>query len=149
MSRRDRARSYEETTPKGAKAKTVPVTARLLAALKACRHLRGPRLLYTDDGKALTPKIIKRWMMRIERAAGLPETGRIHVLRHSSCTHLSNAGVPARTIQALARHSDLKTTEIYLHSSPEVVQLGVDMLARSRVLGGVPVIGEPIAARRK
>lgn len=144
-----RRKQISETTPKGAKAKTVPVTARLLAALKACRHLRGPRLLYTDDGKALTPKVIKRWMMRIERAAALPETGRIHVLRHSFCTHMANAGVPARTIQALARHSDLKTTEMYLHSSPEVVQLGVDMLAKSRALGGVPVIGEPIAARRK
>ena len=36
------------------------------------------------------------------------------------------------------RHSDLKTTELYLHSSPEVAKLSVDMLAKSRALGGVP-----------
>lgn len=57
--------------------------------------------------------------------------------------------MPARPIQALARHSDLNTTELYLDSSREVVQLGVDMPAKSSALGGVPVIGEPIATRRK
>jgi integrase len=143
-----RRKCVEETTPKGAKAKTVPTT-RLLAALKACRHLRGARVLYTDDGRELTPKVAKLWMMRVERAAGLTETGRVHVLRHTFCTHMAQAGVPARTIQTLARHSALATTELYLHTSPEVVQLGVDMLAKSRALGGVPVVGEPIAALRK
>jgi len=36
-------------TPKGGRARTVNMTSRLTAALKAHRHLKGPRVLYSDD----------------------------------------------------------------------------------------------------
>lgn len=50
-----------------------------MAALQACWHLRGERVFYTDEGEPLTPKVIKLWVMRVERAAGLVQTGRVHV----------------------------------------------------------------------
>jgi integrase len=78
---------------KGGKAKPIPLTPRLLDALKAVRHLRGPRLFYTDDGRTLTPKIVKMWLMRAERKAGLPETGRLHIARHTFASHLAMAQV--------------------------------------------------------
>ena len=36
--------------PKGMKVLPIPLTPRLLDALRAVRHLRGERVLYTDDG---------------------------------------------------------------------------------------------------
>ncbi len=129
------------TTPKGAKAKPVPCTPRLLKALRACRHLRGERLLYSDDNSPVTPKLLKLWVMQAESRAGLPKTGRIHVCRHTFASHMAMAGVPARTIQELARHSDLSSTMRYMHLSPSAVKEGIDMLARSRAEGGVSVVG--------
>lgn len=126
-------------TPKGGKSKPVPCTPRLLAALKECRHLRGERLLYDDDGNPVTPKLLKLWIERAERKAGLPATGRMHVYRHTFASHLAMAGVPAKTIQELARHADLTTTMRYMHLSPNAVKAGIEMLGRSREQGGSAV----------
>jgi integrase len=129
---------YEDTA-KGGTTKWVPLTPRLLAALKACRHLRGPRVLYTDAGEEMTPGSIRLWVRAVERRAGLPETGRLHVYRHTFCSHLAAAGVPARTIQDLARHENLTTTMRYMHLSPSAKDEGIEMLTRSRQVGGKPV----------
>jgi integrase len=117
---------------KGGKAKPIPLTPRLLDALKAVRHLRGLRVLYPDNGAKFTPKVLKLWVMRAERKAGLPETGRIHIARHTFASHLAMAGVPANTIKELARHSSLTVTAKYLHLSPSAKDEGIAMLDRAR-----------------
>ena len=42
----------EEGSPKGRKTKAVPMTDALSKALRGHRHLRGPRVLCTEDGSA-------------------------------------------------------------------------------------------------
>jgi integrase len=49
------------------------------------------------------------------------------------------AGVPARTIQELARHATMAVTMRYMHLSPSALDAGIDMLARSRKAGGTVV----------
>ncbi|HSQ62254.1 MAG TPA: tyrosine-type recombinase/integrase [Polyangiaceae bacterium] len=129
---------YEDVV-KGELAKPVPCTPRLLEALKAVRHMRGPRVFYGDDGSELTPKVLKLWVMKAERKAGLPLTGRMHIYRHTFCSHLAMAGVPAKTIQELARHTSLSVTMRYMHLSPSAKDEGIEMLAQSREAGGRPV----------
>jgi integrase len=128
-----------EDVVKGELAKPIPCTARLLEAFKVVRHLRGPRVLYTDDGAELTPKILKLWIMKAERRAGLPVTGRAHIYRHTFCSHLAMAGVPAKTIQELARHQSLAVTMRYMHLSPSAKDEGISMLSASRAVGGKAV----------
>lgn len=122
---------------KGGKSKPIPLTSRLLDALKPVRHLRGPRVLYPDDGGQLTPKVLKTWIMRAERKAGLAPTGRIHIARHTFASHLAMAGVPANTIKELCRHSSLTVTAKYLHLSPSAKDEGIAMLDRARRGKGV------------
>jgi integrase len=70
----------------------VKLTQRLLKALKAHRHLRGDRVLLLDDGTSFNRETVRKWTMRIERRANLPETGRFHIFRHTFCAHLGDEG---------------------------------------------------------
>jgi site-specific recombinase XerD len=54
------------------------------------------------------------------KAAGLQLKGgrKVHILRHTFCSHLAMRGATAVQIQELAGHVDLKTTQLYMHLSP-------------------------------
>ena len=115
--------SRVEDTPKGHKARIVPMTPELYTALQAHRHLIGERVLYSDPQGGRVPqelsnRTVRNWLTQAQRRAGLEPNGGIHVLRHTFCSHLAAAGVPAVGIQKLAGHADLKTTMRYMHLSP-------------------------------
>ena len=80
----------------------------------------------------------------MERAAGLEDTGRVHIFRHTFATHLAMAGAPARAIMALCRHTSLDVTMRYMQYSPKSGDEAVDMLQRSRAEGGAAVLGSSV-----
>ena len=88
---------------------------RLYRAFRAHRHLRG---FYRDDGETPTERTIRGWVETVERRAKMEVTGRVHILRHTFCSHLAMKGASAKAIQELAGHSDLSTTMRYMHLSP-------------------------------
>jgi len=90
------------TAPKGGRIRYVPLTRRLVTALKAGRHLRGPRVLCDDEGKPLTQKVVQVMMRRVARRANVKPG--LHILRHTFCSHLAMRRAPARAIQELAGH---------------------------------------------
>jgi integrase len=120
-----------ETVPKGGKGRKVTMTATLKKALTALRHLRGPRVLYTDDGQELTGRIVQRWYSRAQRAAGLEVTGGIHRLRHTFCSMLAAAGALPGEIQKLAGHKSITTTMRYMHLSPTRLDAAIGLLDRA------------------
>ena len=116
------------TSPKGGRARTVPMTKRLAAALQELRHLRGARVFYGDDGEPITEGTVNEWMEPVLKRAGFAATRRVHILRHTFCSHLAMRGAPPRAIQELAGHTDLTTTMRYMHLSPGSLQQAIGLL---------------------
>ena len=49
------------------------------------------------------------------RKARIPKRVSSHVLRHAFGTHMISCGTDIRTLQSMMGHSDIRTTQIYLH----------------------------------
>jgi integrase len=124
---------HEDET-KGGKEKPVPMSPRLVKALKRLRPLnKREHVLVNKDGKPLSWRELTGVVMRAERDCGMPaRQGLLHVLRHTYVSHLALAGVPAITIQAMARHEHLMTTQKYMHLSKDAKEDAMKALAKLR-----------------
>jgi integrase len=120
-----------ETVPKGGKGRKVTMTVALAEALTKLRHLRGPRVLYVDNGQEVTDRIVQLWYSRAQRAAGLEVSGGIHRLRHTFCSMLAAEGAVPGDIQKLAGHQNLATTMRYMHVSPARLDAAIELLDRA------------------
>jgi integrase len=119
--------------PKGGQPRQVEIADRLYAALGALpRHLHQPKVLCKDGGLPATHTVQRGWVEQAERAAGMPVTGGIHVLRHTFCSHLAMVGVPAISIQKVAGHANLQTTFQYMHLSQVEQSKAIAMMDRAR-----------------
>jgi len=58
--------------------------------------------------------------------SGVHKRAHVHTLRHSYATHLLEAGVDLRLIQAYLGHTSPKTTALSTHLTPEVKKTAVD-----------------------
>ena len=57
------------------------------------RHLRGPHVLYQDDGSLLSEGVVQGFVKRAAQKAGVFNNGP-HMLRHTFCSHLAMRGAP-------------------------------------------------------
>ena len=105
---------------KGSKDRSVPLPAETLAQLRAYWSQYRPKTWLFPSRRgdtAITSGAVRRclkatlWRSNIRKKVSCP------TLRHSSATHLLEAGVHLRAIQALLGHRSLKTTFIYMHLS--------------------------------
>ena len=76
-------------------------------------------MITNNAGRNVTPNALTRRLATAQRRAGL-ETCGPHILRHTFCSQLVLRGVHVRTIQKLAGHAELSTTEVYMHLVSEV-----------------------------
>jgi integrase len=102
-------------SPKGGRARDVPMTDRLEWTLKSLGQVKGDRLLQRKDGLPYNVKQMRALVAQAQFEAGLEATGNLHILRHTFCTRLAMKGVPPVTIQKLAGHAHLSTTMRYMH----------------------------------
>ena len=99
-----------------------------LLALKASRQNTETKLVFPSPrtGKPLVD--IRKAIQRIAKKAGIERKITPHQLRHSFATHLLEAGVDLRTIQALLGHEDIKTTQIYTKVALPVLYKAIQIL---------------------
>ncbi len=124
---------YLVVTGKGARVRAVAVPQGARVALQAYLRVGRPELVArrrgtgTADadavfvsvrGRRLAREDVWRIVTAVGRRAGLlDEGGRVfpHALRHSCGTHLIQAGVDIRYVQAHLGHASPVTTEVYTH----------------------------------
>ncbi len=146
---RDRAgveRWWLAITGKGDKARTVPVTAELMAELMTYRKANGLSALPVsrEERPLVLPIIgkekplarsavheIVKGVMRAtadrlrargndwEAAAAQIEAASTHWLRHTAGTHMTDAGLDVKAVRDNFGHATISTTSIYVHSEDD------------------------------
>lgn len=109
---------------KGQKDRYVMLSPALLAILREYwREHRPTDWLFpgVQPDRLLSRGAINQVCRKIARKAGLAKRVSPHTLRHTFATHLLEAGVDIRTIQALLGHRSLRTTALYTFVSFEKV----------------------------
>jgi integrase/recombinase XerD len=109
---------------KGKKDRNVMLSPKLLEVLREYyKAFRPTATLFfgKDKERPLDRGTVLLACRRIARRAGLRKRVTVHTLRHSFATHLLEAGVDLRTIQALLGHRSLRTTALYTFVSTERV----------------------------
>jgi integrase/recombinase XerD len=103
---------------KGRKDRLVPLSPRLLEVLRIYwEHDRPKGWLFPgeDPERPLHSSSVQRICQNLVARLRLSKRVTPHTLRHSFATHMLEAGVDLRTLQAILAHSTLATTAHYLH----------------------------------
>jgi integrase/recombinase XerD len=119
----DLNRGFLETLGKGKKERVVPLNERALSLLEL--YLQNARInllgnnfsdlvFIRKGGASLSRQSVWKIIKKYAQAAGIKDLSP-HKLRHSFATHLLEGGINLRALQILLGHTDLATTEIYMH----------------------------------
>jgi len=118
---------------KGSRDRDVPLTAKLLEALRQYWRWKKPKvyLFPSTPGhrgveQPISGETVWYACHRAAVKAGISKRIGPHTLRHSFATHLLEAGADLRTIQVLLGHQKLKDTIVYLHLSQRHLHAAVN-----------------------
>ena len=84
---------------------------------------------YHDVVYPLHESSFRKALAKVARLAHINKPCSPHSLRHAYATHQLQAGMPLHQLQAQLGHHSIKSTERYLHWSPELGHQGCDLLA--------------------
>lgn len=109
----------------------VPINDELFKALTELkRNVTSEYVFPNKSGKKRTT--YPRFLARLCKKAKIKPFG-YHALRHYAATTAANRRAPARSIQEILGHTQIETTNIYLHSLDESLRQTVDLLASPEI----------------
>ena len=108
---------------KGRKDRFVKIPNSIKEELSNYQKINGEDILFASArGGKLTTATIRKIVKNAARKAEIEKHVHPHTLRHSFATHLLEQGIDLRIIQKLLGHSDIKTTQIYLSVSNQLIK---------------------------
>jgi len=108
---------------KGKKDRFVNIPISLKKELENYCSLNNEDILFPSArGGKLTTATIRKIIKNSCKKAEIKKQVHPHTLRHSFATHLLEQGTDLRIIQKLLGHSDIKTTQIYLSVSNQLIK---------------------------
>lgn len=111
--------NHDNFKTKSGKDRYIPLSDELMAILKKY-YYDSNNILYNlnPDDNIFNHKSfsVTHYFKKICRKLNLPESYHFHCLRHTSLSNMSNAGASLMSIKDIAGHSDISTTQKYLHS---------------------------------
>ena len=124
-----RALSEDEvTTPKSGNERVVPLFPELQAILTEVMRSKLPRARVVQNGEGKTPTrqaILTRLKATLARHE-LPQRS-FHQLRHFFCSALVSRGASVEAVRLLAGHSNLATTQRYVHATGDELRGAIAM----------------------
>ncbi len=132
-------------TGKGGHERTLPLHARVAAALATYRHARGPAtpkapFFVNRQRRSFTRGGVYERVRTLARRARLPMRVSPHRLRHTFATHLVRAGVGIVTIRDLLGHRQISSTQLYLHVTAQDLRAAADLHPIARLAGTVAAL---------
>ncbi len=125
----DAPRMHLRVLGKGNKQRGVPLPEKTLCLLRELwlTHRSKPWLFPARGSNPNQPEPIdadnlQEVFRRALTQSGVSKAAHLHTLRHSYSTHLLEAGVNLRVIQEILGHQSLRTTAIYTHLTPLVLE---------------------------
>jgi integrase/recombinase XerC len=120
----DLAAAEATVTGKGNKARTVPIGAPAVAALRAWLAVRermlaqaggaGERALFVSArGRRIAPRSVQMRVAALAARLGLPQHVHPHMLRHSMASHVLQSSGDLRAVQELLGHASIAATQVY------------------------------------
>lgn len=115
---------------KGGKDRNIPLPPQILHLLRQYwKTHRNPTWIFPSRREKsyrldqasipMTVRAIQRGFQSALEESGVRKAATVHTLRHSYATHLLEAGVDLRVIQAYLGHTSPRTTAIYTHITPK------------------------------
>ena len=113
---------------KGSKERIVPIHELAASSMSRYFHCGRPKLLdgkqseyffVSTRGNQMKTDAMRKMFKATLRAAGVDETLSPHAMRHTFATDLLGGGADLRSVQEMLGHSNLSTTQIYTHLSPD------------------------------
>lgn len=104
---------------KGAKDRYTLLPEPLTSELKEFTNgkSRGDPVFESVRGGKLTTRTLQKIFLAACARAEIFKPATFHSLRHSFATHLVQSGTALHLVQEILGHSDIKTTQMYLHLS--------------------------------
>lgn len=125
----DFAHSLISVIGKGTKNRLVPIPQQLLSVLNTyiIFYAHDSELIfYSFYGKALTEKAVQSMLYKLKVKTGI-ERLHAHLFRHTFATSYIMGGGNVEFLRILMGHSDIQTTQNYIHISNNCLLLGIEV----------------------
>lgn len=110
-----RIQNTDEFKTKNKRNRVVPMHDTVISIMNDKSKRIECEYVFSRKGKRLGEVGVSKRFKNFVRKAGLSDKLRFHSLRHTCATWLIKAGVPIYEVQLIMGHSNISTTERYLH----------------------------------